>query len=60
MNESFISHLLMAPLMCLIALIWQMFPQKSINNFYGYRTFSSMKSQEHWKIANSYVIHWAN
>ena len=31
------------------------FPPKNINGFYGYRTFSSMKSQERWDFAQLYA-----
>ncbi len=31
------------------------FPPKKINGFYGYRTFSSMKSQERWDFAQLYA-----
>lgn len=30
------------------------FPPKKINSFYGYRTASSMSSQERWKFAQQY------
>lgn len=30
------------------------FPPKKINSFYGYRTFSSMKSKERWDFAQNY------
>ena len=36
-----------------IILFW--FPPKKINGFYGYRTFSSMKSQERWDFAQLYA-----
>jgi uncharacterized membrane protein len=36
------------------ALIMYFFPPKSINHFYGYRTSTSMKSQEVWDFAQRY------
>jgi uncharacterized membrane protein len=53
--ETLIAHILMAPLMCLITLIWKKNPPENVNNFYGYRTSLSMKSQENWDIANKYA-----
>lgn len=37
-----------------LGLIMQKFPPKKINNWYGYRTVSSMKNQEIWEEANRY------
>lgn len=34
--------------------IQQKYPPKKINHFYGYRTSSSMKSQERWEFAQMY------
>lgn len=34
--------------------IQQRFPPKAINGFYGYRTSSSMKSQDRWDFAQQY------
>lgn len=45
-------------LLTLIALYWKYFPPKKINSLYGYRTSTSMKSQENWKLANSYSAHF--
>ena len=36
------------------AFITMKFPPKKINGIYGYRTSSSMKSQENWDIAQRY------
>lgn len=54
MKSYFIIHLLLGPLMLVIAIIFRMVPPKKINSLYGYRTPRSMKSQEAWNIANSY------
>ncbi len=45
-------------LLTLIAFYWKYFPPKKINSLYGYRTSTSMKSQENWKLANSYSAHF--
>lgn len=34
--------------------ILRLFPPKSINGWYGYRTPTSMKSQQHWDFAQRY------
>jgi immunity protein, SdpI family len=36
-------------------LILQKFPAKKINNFYGYRTANSMKSQERWDFSQTFA-----
>lgn len=38
----------------LIGLIMYIFPPKKINGLYGYRTSSSMESQEKWDFAQKY------
>ncbi|MBS9766814.1 MAG: SdpI family protein [Flavobacteriaceae bacterium] len=38
----------------LAGIIMWYFPPKKINNLYGYRTNSSMKSQERWDFAQKY------
>jgi uncharacterized membrane protein len=40
--------------MLLLGLIMTKFPPKKINNWYGYRTASSMKNQQTWDEANRY------
>ena len=45
-------------LLTLIALYWKYFPPKKVNSLYGYRTSTSMKSQENWMLANSYSAHF--
>ncbi len=37
-----------------LGIIQYRFPPKSINGFYGYRTSTSMKSQERWSFAQLY------
>lgn len=34
--------------------LYRLFPPKSTNWFYGYRTPTAMKSMQNWKMANSY------
>jgi len=41
-------------IMLLLGLIMTKFPPKNINKWYGYRTASSMKSQQAWNEANRY------
>ncbi|HRB72352.1 MAG TPA: SdpI family protein [Flavobacterium sp.] len=53
------TNLLQLPLLCggifiLAGLIQYCFPPKKINSLYGYRTSSSMKSQERWQFAQKY------
>lgn len=38
----------------LVGCIMLVFPAKKINSFYGYRTSSSMKSQDRWDFAQHY------
>ncbi len=37
-----------------VGLLMRYFPPKKINSLYGYRTPSSMKSQEHWDFSQLY------
>lgn len=39
-------------LLTAVALLFYLFPPKSINRFYGYRTSKSMENDENWKKAN--------
>lgn len=48
-------HLMLGPLMLIIALITRYFPPKEINHIYGYRTARSMKSREAWEQGNQYA-----
>lgn len=49
-----ISSLIFGPFLLIFGLIVRFFPPKKPNNFYGYRTSRSMKSQKSWKFANAY------
>lgn len=53
------SHYIFGPqlvgvILYLAGFIIQRFPPKKINNWYGYRTASSMKDQQSWDEANRY------
>ncbi|MCG2610380.1 SdpI family protein [Flavobacterium sp. SM15] len=53
------TKLLQLPLLCgvvfsIAATIMYVFPPKKINNWYGYRTSSSMKSEERWQFAQRF------
>lgn len=37
-----------------ISVIFKLYPPKKINNFYGYRTTRSVKSQQAWDFAQRY------
>lgn len=39
----------------IITLCWYLFPPKNRNHIYGYRTISSRKSNNHWKVANKFA-----
>ena len=41
-------------LLIIIAILWIVFPPKTRNYFYGYRTTLSMKTKENWKLANHF------
>jgi uncharacterized membrane protein len=47
-------HLFFGPVFLVIAFLFRHYPPKSINALYGYRTGSSMKSQERWDFANQH------
>lgn len=38
----------------IVILIFTIFPPKSINSWYGYRTVRSMKNKEQWRFAQKY------
>lgn len=53
------ADLLQMPLLCgilfmIAAIVMYVFPPKKINSLYGYRTSSSMKSEERWHFAQRY------
>lgn len=52
MSQLLYFHLLLGPLLLVLAFIYKKFPPKKINSFYGYRTPRSMRSQESWDCAN--------
>ncbi len=53
-NPFTLSCILVGLTFYLAALITIKFPPKGINQMYGYRTRSSMKSKEHWDFAQGY------
>lgn len=53
-NEQLIVALGYCALLFILALIFQKYPPKKINWYYGYRTSRSMKNETVWKAANSY------
>lgn len=54
MNNSIWLHLMLGPMMLVLAFLFKRFPPKKINYWYGYRTPRSMRSQEAWDFANQY------
>jgi uncharacterized membrane protein len=52
MDKLLYLHLFFGPLFLVIAFLFRHYPPKNINALYGYRTGSSMKSQESWDFAN--------
>lgn len=57
--ENFIVTIMHVPFICGVLLlaatgIMHIFPSKKINDFYGYRTNASKKSQERWDFAQRY------
>lgn len=61
-NPLFIIPILTGFIFSAAGLIMFKYPPKTINSLYGYRTASSMKSQERWDFAQSYsakkLIRW--
>lgn len=53
-NPIFLILILTGFIFCIVGLIIFKYPPKSINYLYGYRTSSSMKSQERWNFAQVY------
>ena len=51
-------HLVFAPLMLVIFYYVKAHQPKKINNFYGYRTPASKRSQATWDFANEYSTEW--
>ncbi|MEL1246033.1 SdpI family protein [Flavobacterium sp. DGU11] len=57
--EDFIANIFFTSFLCgiiflIVAAITYYFPPKKINAFYGYRTASSMRSQERWDFAQRF------
>ena len=50
-NPAIVVCLLCGIIYVITALLMQRFPPKKINDFYGYRTSLSKKSQKHWDYA---------
>jgi uncharacterized membrane protein len=53
-NSLFVIGLSVGVLFLIISIIILNFPPKKINGWYGYRSASSMKSQERWDFAQIY------
>jgi uncharacterized membrane protein len=54
MNHTIWLHLMLGPMMLVLAFLFKRFPPKKINHWYGYRTPRSMRSQQAWDYANQY------
>lgn len=54
MSQLYILPLITGSIFILAGIIMQKFPPKKINSIYGYRTPSSMKSQERWDFAQRF------
>jgi uncharacterized membrane protein len=54
MEPELIAHIIIGSSLWPFVVYFKLFPPKKINNFYGYRTKSSMKDQESWDTANRY------
>ncbi len=50
-NSMFMIPALVGLVMLIVGLIWLKYPPKEINALYGYRTKSSMKTQQRWEFA---------
>ena len=53
-NQLFLIPIITGPIFVIAGMIMMKFPPKKINSLYGYRTFSSMKSQERWNFSQKY------
>ena len=53
-NQLFLIPILTGPVFVIAGIIMVKFPPKKINSLYGYRTFSSMKSQDRWDFSQKY------
>jgi polyferredoxin len=53
-NAFFSLLFLIGSIFTIVGMITYIFPPKKINSLYGYRTNSSMKTQERWDFAQAY------
>jgi uncharacterized membrane protein len=53
-HQLFLIPALTGPVFMVMGVIMKKFPPKKINGFYGYRTSSSMKTQDRWDSAQNY------
>jgi uncharacterized membrane protein len=58
MDEILIKNLSVGVILLVVFSLWLLFPPKSINMIYGYRTSKSMKNKENWKFANHFFPKW--
>ncbi len=49
-----VAHLAIGPFIFVLARVFQTWPPKKINHFYGYRTPRSMRNQDTWDEAQRY------
>jgi len=54
MEQLLLIPVLTGPIFMVMAIIMKKFPPRQINGLYGYRTSSSMKSQDRWDFAQTY------
>jgi uncharacterized membrane protein len=54
MDQLLLIPILTGPIFMVMGIIVKKFPPKQINGLYGYRTSSSMKSQDRWDFAQTY------
>ncbi|MEP1097114.1 MAG: SdpI family protein [Cyclobacteriaceae bacterium] len=54
LNSLLLSSAITGPIFIIAGILTSKFPPKSINSLYGYRTASSMQSQERWDFAQKY------
>jgi uncharacterized membrane protein len=54
MEQLLLIPVLTGPIFMVMAIIMKKFPPRQINGIYGYRTSSSMKSQDRWDFSQIY------
>ena len=54
-NPLFLIPILTGPILMIAGIVMMKWPPKKINGLYGYRTSSSMKSQERWDFSQKYA-----